>query len=310
MPDFPYTKWFWRDWLADPRLKLVSWGARGLWIDMLGLAGISERYGYILINGRRVTPQMLAQVLAGGTPEDAERYDAELRREGVYSVDARGFIYSRRMVKEARKRTAGRKHGKEGGNPALLARAHDARAPARTAPQSSNGKDATKSETLNPSVVNHLPSTTNQKEREIPATASLVPAAAPARDPRWGECYARIEALLNLGVPLNGSRIHAWLAAGADPDLDIIPTIERLLGRRNGQAPPQTLTYFDRAIADALATRLKPLASGTARKETRSAAIRQAFDEFFDGGRQGRDQDHHRRDHSRLPKPVDGDVKG
>lgn len=61
----------------------------------------------------------------------------------------------------------------------------------------------------------------------------------------------------------DGGRVRAWLNDGADLELDILPTIKRVMAKRNGQGPPTSLKYFDQAIADAKATRLTPLPAGT-----------------------------------------------
>lgn len=73
-------------------------------------------------------------------------------------------------------------------------------------------------------------------------------------DPRWLGSYGRVQ---------------RWLAEGFDPDLDILPTVERLMARR-GQDPPRSLAYFDQAIADAKARRLKPMPEATADDRTDS----------------------------------------
>lgn len=59
-------------------------------------------------------------------------------------------------------------------------------------------------------------------------------------DPRWFGNYAIVS---------------AWLAAGYDLEADILPTVRRLMGIRNGQGPPKSLKYFTQAIADAHAER-------------------------------------------------------
>jgi hypothetical protein len=59
-------------------------------------------------------------------------------------------------------------------------------------------------------------------------------------------------------------RVIVWLKAGWSPELDILPTVERLMAGRNrkGQGPPRGLDYFETAIADAHASRTKPLPEG------------------------------------------------
>lgn len=57
--------------------------------------------------------------------------------------------------------------------------------------------------------------------------------------------------------------IHAWLAGGMDPDLDIIPCVRTVLAKRNG-VPPSKLRYFDGAIAEWYSNRINfdPKAGG------------------------------------------------
>src|SRR5690606_30968443 len=50
---------------------------------------------------------------------EAETLLEELARWGVFSRDRRGCIYSRRMVRDAKKAAIARKNGKNGGNPSL-----------------------------------------------------------------------------------------------------------------------------------------------------------------------------------------------
>lgn len=56
----------------------------------------------------------------------------------------------------------------------------------------------------------------------------------------------------------NFACVGQWLNSGADPELDIIPTIEAI-AKRDGYVPPRSLDYFTRPIAEARATRTRPL---------------------------------------------------
>ncbi len=92
-------------------------------------------------------------------------------------------------------------------------------------------------------------------------------------DPNWFGDYARIE---------------VWLNAGWDPDLDIIPTVRRLMVGRS--APPRSLKYFEGAIADACAARTSPIPKGSpnathhpkpTQHDRLEAAGREALDDIF-----------------------------
>lgn len=78
------------------------------------------------------------------------------------------------------------------------------------------------------------------------------------------------------------TRVEAWLAQGWDPEADILPTVRRLMQGRSD--PPQSMRYFEGAIANAHAARMSPLpkgkVNGTAeRKLTKSERARIALDE-------------------------------
>lgn len=62
-------------------------------------------------------------------------------------------------------------------------------------------------------------------------------------------------------------RIDSWLASGWDVEMDILPTIKRLMSKKD--TPPSTIKYFETAIADAHASRLAPVPKGKAYGTTR-----------------------------------------
>ena len=67
------------------------------------------------------------------------------------------------------------------------------------------------------------------------------------------------------GRILNTQRVHEWIKAGADEVL-ILQVIDLIMAKRTD--PPSTLMYFEQAIADAIATKNKPLPAGKAKHET------------------------------------------
>jgi hypothetical protein len=114
----PYSQWFWNDWSSDPGVRACSFAARGFWMELLSIAGRATPRGYVLINGRKPTEPELARA-TGATLQEVKTLLAELHRHGVYSMDRKGVIYSRRMIREEKKRAASAKGGKKGG-PASL----------------------------------------------------------------------------------------------------------------------------------------------------------------------------------------------
>ena len=108
------------DWLGDPAVRAVSLAARGLWTDMLCLMHQLPRRGYLqLESGTPVTAEQLAR-MTGCSTDEVSRLLQELETAGVFSCTEPGVIYSRRMVREERKRQLCAEAGRKGGgNPRL-----------------------------------------------------------------------------------------------------------------------------------------------------------------------------------------------
>jgi len=118
MTSSPWVKWYWADWRSDPRLRMCSLAARGLWAEMLALMHEASPHGHLLIAGRAPTDAQLA-VLAGAPSDQIPDLLGELEAAGVFSRTREGVAYSRRMVRDAKKFAMERKHGAKGGNPKL-----------------------------------------------------------------------------------------------------------------------------------------------------------------------------------------------
>jgi biotin operon repressor len=113
-----WSKFFWSDWDNDPKLKLCSFAAQGLWMRFLCIAAQHDPIGYVSTTGDPLSVTDLAR-LTGASETEVETLVAELERNGVFSRDRRGRIYSRRMVADAKASAEARKNGKLGGNPNL-----------------------------------------------------------------------------------------------------------------------------------------------------------------------------------------------
>ncbi len=114
----PWGMFFWADYLAEPKLKICSLSAQGLWMRMLCIAAQAKPLGYVVLEGNALGATELAAE-CGKPLREVTLALAELQRWGVFSVDRRGRIYSRRMLADIRKAKIARENGKSGGNPAL-----------------------------------------------------------------------------------------------------------------------------------------------------------------------------------------------
>jgi hypothetical protein len=120
MTRLPWIKWYSKDALGDPMLRMVGPEARGIWYDMLWLMDVSDRRGYLTRNGHPWPEDELCRILAV-TQEELTRAKAKLLSAGVPSIEPEtGIWFNRRMVRDERRRTAGHEFGRKGGgNPAL-----------------------------------------------------------------------------------------------------------------------------------------------------------------------------------------------
>lgn len=97
--DLPYMPWYWGDWFKCPEVRALSPAARCLWFEMLGLMWESTERGYLTLNGKPYPKEALARSLSFACDLLDTLLD-ELNLFGVYSVDDRGAIYSRKMVRD------------------------------------------------------------------------------------------------------------------------------------------------------------------------------------------------------------------
>jgi hypothetical protein len=114
----PWLKFFPSDWRSDPRLRMCSLAARGLWVDLLCYMHEGEPYGHLTIDG---APPSLAAIAAllGRPPKEVTKALAELEARRVFDRAANKAIVSRRLVRDRARDQRDRLNGKAGGNPKL-----------------------------------------------------------------------------------------------------------------------------------------------------------------------------------------------
>lgn len=114
----PWSKFFWQDWESDQALKLCSLAAQGLWMRMLCIAAAHDPIGYVAVAGKPLNETDLAR-LTGASESEVATLLGELAGNDVFSRDRTGRIYSRRLIRDAKRSANARKNGKLGGNPTL-----------------------------------------------------------------------------------------------------------------------------------------------------------------------------------------------
>jgi hypothetical protein len=258
----PWLKFYPTDWQSDPALRVCSLAARGLWAEMLFIMHKAEPYGFLVINGKPVTPKQLA-VLVGAPQRDVEAYLKELEDNGVPSRDEHGTIYSRRMVRDAAKAEKDKTNGKSGGNPRLKRNGEvnpkppDKPKRGLTPPLTPTGVGEDKAQSQKPE------SDSGESHQHPPETE-----AAPAR----GQSLVSPEAVSladEIGESIGFTKenwppgwcgaamaIQKWLNDGCPAEVVKLAVTTSLRRKRDG--PPDNFSYFAKPIASAFADHKRP----------------------------------------------------
>lgn len=262
MSNLPWAKFYWADWMSDARLRRCSIAARGLWIDMLCIAAELDPIGYLAMDGEALSISDFARA-SGITETDASTLIAELERNGVFSRDRKGVIYSRRMVRDAKRSAEAKKNGKLGGNPNL-------------------GKQTENSAEDNPKLNgSHKPPDKPQKPSSISHEANLQQPSLLPREAVRGE---DLESVLRKaagwshvkasGLSVTGP-IEELLKAGADLDLDVLAVVQA----KAPEAKYKTSwNFFVGPIRDAMKARLE--AKGAVVSSDGLAVLKKGTPEF------------------------------
>lgn len=105
----PWMKFYPADWRAEPRLRMCSLAARGLWIDLMTYMHEGEPYGYLTIDGIAPSTSGIAS-LVGRPLNEVLKALAELEARRVFDRSEGGAIVSRRMVRDRSRSDEGREH--------------------------------------------------------------------------------------------------------------------------------------------------------------------------------------------------------
>lgn len=237
----PWLKFYPTDWRADPKLRVCSLAARGLWIELLGIMAEAEPYGHLLIEGRKPTDQEIA-ALVGTHVNTARAALSELVNQGVCSATNEGVLFSRRMVADHEKSQENQRNGKRGGNPALKGAVKPPPAPISQKPEA-------RGQTQHSSSPESSDSETGKSDGQAdgPSPAVEIIAAFDAELAAvFGEDRRR-------PWPASSDRVHAerLAEAGWTPATARGVFRAKLEGRKaGGKGPPNALAWFERVFAE------------------------------------------------------------
>lgn len=91
------------DWLSDMKLNLCSLITHGAWMRLICIMHESEEYGYLMNNGKALSPEEI-KTLIKITDEEFEIVWHELTKNQVLKLDKNtGAYFSKRMVQDYKK---------------------------------------------------------------------------------------------------------------------------------------------------------------------------------------------------------------
>lgn len=119
--NYPFIKFYCRDWMSDQQLRMCSLAGRGLWFEFLCIMHNAPRYGYLVSHsGKPLSDHELSR-LTGADTDELKTLKRELIEHGIPSIEPEtGTWFNRRMTKDQSKRDKCAIAGRNGGgNPAL-----------------------------------------------------------------------------------------------------------------------------------------------------------------------------------------------
>jgi len=285
----PWMKWYPSDWRGEPKLRMCSLAARGLWADMISYMHEGQPYGHFTIEGHAPNTAEIAALVSRPLGE-VEIALAELDERQVFSRTPDGVIYSRRMVRDEEKARRDHRHGKNGGNPKLI--------------EDQNGQTVLPlGDRVNPPDKAHIPYARGQidaagggariSELAWQVAIDLAEIAGQTRDPKnwmasWCGAPLRVQAMLDRGWPCDA------IIAGA----------RKKLATHDG-SPIYSVKYFEPSIANLIAALTKPLPEAASRENRHAghaASAGGAAGSFFAA------KDEWRRSLAELERAVEGEA--
>ncbi len=264
----PWMKFYPADWQADEGLRQCGLPARGLWIELIAVMHKSPLYGHLLIAGRPPTKAQIAHSI-GSDVRLVTKCLEELEAWGVFSRNAEGVIFSRRMVEDQRKADADAKNGSGGGNPNLKREAG-----ALDNPKPGEGVNPQD----NPPVdagdkAQRLEARDQTSEKEDPKPSALAPSAVrSAKDILWQDGLAILVHLTGKSPSVLRGLIGKWVS-----DLqDDAPRLMLLIQQAQEAQPGGPVAWITKSVSGIKAQRDRTAEDKPGRYVSVAAAIGRA----------------------------------
>jgi hypothetical protein len=116
---YPWGRFYFGAWLTNPTLLFAPLRARGLAVEIMALAYCSERPGFLVLQGKPMTPEIIAR-LRGLAVAEVKAALVELERVDLFARDKRGVWFCPQMVEDLgeREHERNKKRNQRGNVPA------------------------------------------------------------------------------------------------------------------------------------------------------------------------------------------------
>ena len=104
------------DWKRDSGVQALNAEERGIWFEILMLMHDSEQRGKLMLNGKPYPIDAIANI-ANSEKAKVNLAITKILTYGVAEIDAGGFIFNRRMLRDESFRMSRVFNGKKGGRP-------------------------------------------------------------------------------------------------------------------------------------------------------------------------------------------------
>lgn len=245
-------KWYPSDWRADPRLRMCSLSARGLWADLISYMHEGEPYGHFTIDGRSPSVEDIA-ALVGRPLAEVKKALAELESRQVFSRTEMGVIVSRRMVRDHARSEEGRRH---------VEKRWSKTSPSREATSQPNGSPTPNPTTQKLEARSQIEGSEGSRARE------------PLIEPEASKIATAFLEAIGITDPLDTPpefygvtmRSQVWHKAGYTREL-VESTARKIM---DGRSAPPHLNYFEKAFANAFASLNAPVPVGKPSEKSRA----------------------------------------
>lgn len=119
MSQQPHILFYYKDWLADDRLKVCSMACKAVWIDLICQSANCEQRGVFRDAKSSSTRRQLVDSLSGNRRQVALGFDECLER-GLLRQEEDGTFYVPRIKRDAELSTIRKAAGSKGGSPILV----------------------------------------------------------------------------------------------------------------------------------------------------------------------------------------------